>query len=99
MQNIENIVREIARQEIASRESERVTQALRTVVVHRVSEHTHYSVRTVAELLEVSLDYVYDKINAGRIKTVELGDGRSKQRIPATELARFVNDRSSRTVN
>jgi excisionase family DNA binding protein len=59
-----------------------------------VSAQRLYSVATVAELLEVSKDWVYDRITSGAIAVVELGDSKSKQRIAATELQRFIDSRT-----
>lgn len=55
----------------------------------------HYKVAKVAELLDVSVDWVYDRIKAGDIKkVVELGSGKPNQRIPASELQRFLDVRT-----
>jgi len=54
-----------------------------------------YSVAKVAQLLDVSTDYVYRAIKAGDIPVVELGSTRAKQRVRAEDLARFVADHSS----
>jgi excisionase family DNA binding protein len=53
-----------------------------------------YSVASVAELLEVSKDYVYDRIKSGVLAVVELGDERAKQRIRADVLQAFIDSRS-----
>lgn len=54
-----------------------------------------YSVEKVAELLEVGNDYVYDRIKTGEFKViVELGTTRPKQRIPASELNRWISERT-----
>ena len=55
----------------------------------------HYSVQQVQELLSVSHQWVYDRINDGTFKTVvELGDGRGKQRIPASVLQAYLDGRT-----
>lgn len=55
----------------------------------------HYSVAKVAELLEVSTDYVYARIADGKLKkVVELGAGQSKQRISASTLQAFLDERT-----
>jgi len=54
-----------------------------------------YSVASAAQLLEVSADYVYDRINAGELAVTELGHGRAKQRIRADVLQTFIDTRTS----
>ena len=55
----------------------------------------HYSVREVADLLKVGLDFVYDRLKSGELApVVELGDSRAKQRIPASALQRFLDART-----
>jgi excisionase family DNA binding protein len=53
-----------------------------------------YSVAAAAELMEVSVDYVYDRIHAGELTVVELGHGRAKQRIRADVLQAFIDART-----
>jgi excisionase family DNA binding protein len=53
-----------------------------------------YSVRTVAERLEVSRVWVYDQINAGRLPSVELGDERAKTRVRSDDLQAFIDART-----
>lgn len=53
-----------------------------------------YSVAAVAERLEVSTDYVYDRIKSGEIPVVELGSTRAKQRVRADDLQEFIDDRT-----
>jgi excisionase family DNA binding protein len=53
-----------------------------------------YSVRSAAERLQTSVDYVYDRIKDGSLGVVELGSGRAKQRIRADVLQKFIDDRS-----
>lgn len=61
------------------------------------SVEAHYSVATVAQLLEVSDQWVYDRINDGTFSTVvELGYGRAKQRIAASVIQRFLDERTHR---
>jgi excisionase family DNA binding protein len=50
-----------------------------------------YSVRTVAERLEMSRDWVYTQITAGRIRAVQLGDDRAKTRIRADDLQAYID--------
>ena len=58
----------------------------------------HYKVAKVAELLDVGVDWVYERIRAGEFKTiVELGEGRGNQRIPASEVQRFLDARTITT--
>lgn len=55
----------------------------------------HYSVAKVAELLDVSTDWVYRRIRKGAFPIIELGDNeRSNQRIAASELQRFLDART-----
>lgn len=53
-----------------------------------------YSVRSAAEILETSTDYVYDRIKDGSLAVVELGSSRAKQRIRADVLQAFIDHRS-----
>ena len=54
-----------------------------------------FTVAGAAEVLGVSTDYVYARINQGELKVVELGTGtKAKQRISATELQRFIDSRT-----
>lgn len=59
-----------------------------------VDRRQHYSVAAAAKILQVSGDYVYDRINDGAFAVLELGSGRSKQRISGQELDRFIAQRS-----
>lgn len=52
---------------------------------------THYTVAEAASLLRVSDDYIRERVNAGVIKAVEFGSGRSKFRIPASALQDWVD--------
>lgn len=58
----------------------------------------HYKVAKVAELLDVSVDWVYKRIKAGELAVVELGDGRMNQRVPASELKRYLEARTHKGV-
>jgi hypothetical protein len=59
-----------------------------------------YSVATVAEMLEVSKVWVYDRINSGDLlPVVELGSSRSKQRIRADVLQAFIDKRTYGTAD
>ena len=53
-----------------------------------------YPVAKAAEVLGVSPDYVYDRINEGIIRVVELGSGRAKQRVRADDLQAFIDSRT-----
>lgn len=53
-----------------------------------------YSVATVAERLEVSKDWVYDRISSGVLAVVELGNTKAKQRIRADVLQAFIDSHS-----
>lgn len=53
-----------------------------------------YSVAAAADMLGVSRQWVYDRINNGQIRVVELGDARSKQRVRADDLQAFIDGRT-----
>lgn len=53
-----------------------------------------YSVRTVAERMEMSRFWVYAQIRAGRLRAVELGDDRAKTRVRADDLQAFIDART-----
>jgi excisionase family DNA binding protein len=55
-----------------------------------------YSVRTVAERLEMSRDWVYAQIRAGRLRAVELGDTRAHTRVRSDDLRAFIDARTFR---
>ncbi len=54
----------------------------------------HYSVAAVAELLDVSKPWVYERIKDGRLPVVELGDTKAKQRISASALQCYIDSRT-----
>jgi hypothetical protein len=99
--SFEDIMRRIIREEVEA--------ALATIVhavtptapapvppkLEGVDRRQHYSIAAAAKLLQVSGDYVYDRIKDGSIvKVVELGSGQAKQRISGLELDRFISERS-----
>ncbi|WP_434316386.1 helix-turn-helix transcriptional regulator [Leifsonia sp. P73] len=53
-----------------------------------------YSVRTVAERMEMSRDWVYAQIRAGRLRAVELGDTRAHTRVRSDDLQAFIDART-----
>jgi excisionase family DNA binding protein len=53
-----------------------------------------YSVASAATQLEVSPDYIYDRIHNGDLAVTELGSGRPKQRIRADVLQAFIDART-----
>jgi excisionase family DNA binding protein len=53
-----------------------------------------YTVADAAEHLGMSRGWLYGQIRAGRIRFVELGDTRAKQRIRADDLQAFIDDRT-----
>lgn len=53
-----------------------------------------YPVSKAAEVLGVSVNYVYDRIQNGDIPVVELGEGRAKQRVRADDLQAFIDSRT-----
>lgn len=49
-----------------------------------------YPVSEVAELWRCSREHVYDLIRRGKLRTVNLGTGRAKTRIPESALKAFT---------
>lgn len=47
-------------------------------------------VADVAEILDVGIDWVYERIKRGEIPVVELGDTRKNQRIAEADLNAYV---------
>lgn len=92
MSDLESMIRAIIRTEVAAALAERVSVTREAI---DRDEQQHYSVARVAALLDVSTDYVYDRIADKSItRVVELGSGQTKQRISARELQRFINSRT-----
>ena len=55
----------------------------------------HYSIASVATILDVSTDFVYARIADGGLKkVVELGSGQAKQRISASTLQAYLDSRT-----
>lgn len=55
-----------------------------------------YSVKAAADLLGVSTQYVYDRMDDGELpRRLDLGGGKAKYRIPASDLQRFIDNRTS----
>ena len=55
-----------------------------------------YSVKTAAGILDSSEDYVLARIKDGSLpRIVDLGGTRSKYRIPASDLQRFIDNRTT----
>lgn len=55
-----------------------------------------YSVKSAAQMLDTSEDYVLARIKDGSLpRIVDLGSSRSKLRIPASDLQRFIDSRTS----
>jgi excisionase family DNA binding protein len=93
MDSMEDIIRRIVREEIDAA----FKTAAAGVGHHVVGENPQrlYSVASVADLLGVSADYVYDRIRAGEIAVVELGSARHKQRVSSEALRRFIDLRTT----
>lgn len=54
-----------------------------------------YSVKSAAELLGTSMDYVYDRVKDGSLPhVVDLGGTRGKFRIRADALQKFIESRT-----
>lgn len=91
--DIEEIIRRIVREEIRSALIVAPSRPARETVV--VDERRLYSVASAAKLLGVDIGYVYSRIKSGEIAVVELATAmRSKQRISAPELDRFITSRT-----
>lgn len=54
-----------------------------------------YPVSELARMWRCSVDHIYDLIARRELRTVQLGIGRAKTRIPASAAAEFVARRSS----
>ena len=55
-----------------------------------------YSVKAAADLLGVSTQYIYDRMEDGEFpRRLDLGGGKAKYRIPASDLQRFIDKRTS----
>lgn len=55
-----------------------------------------YSVKSAAVILEASEDYVLARIKDGELpRIVDLGSTRAKYRIPASDLQRFIDNRTT----
>lgn len=54
----------------------------------------HLSVAKVAEILDCSRGHVYDLIAARKIRSTDIGIGRSKTRIPESEVERLLTQKS-----
>ena len=66
-------------------------------MVRVVEVERQYSVTAAADLLGVSVQYIYDRMNDGSLpRRVDLGGTRAKYRIPASDLQKFID---KRTVN
>ncbi len=91
METLEDLGRRTVREELAAiGQHTSDMPALRVLEVER-----HYSVASVAEILEVSKPWVYARIADGRIAAVvELGDTTAKQRISASSLQTFLDGRT-----
>lgn len=59
------------------------------------SAETLFPVTEVAELWRCSPRHVYREIARGRLRTVQIGNGRAKTRIPASALADYVRKNGS----
>ena len=55
-----------------------------------------YSVSAAADLLGVSVQYIYDRMADGELpRRVDLGGERAKYRIPASDLQKFIDSRTT----
>jgi excisionase family DNA binding protein len=55
-----------------------------------------YPVAELAEMWRCSVDHIYDLIARREIRTVQLGIGRAKTRIPASAADEFVAKRTTK---
>jgi excisionase family DNA binding protein len=91
MESIETIIRTIVREELARHRS---TAATPMSKVPDGLQRLH-SIADAAEILSVSTEYVYRAIEAGELSAIDLGHGRAKRRVRASELERFIVSRGS----
>lgn len=55
-----------------------------------------YSVKAAADLLGVSTEYIYLRMKDGSLpRRLDLGGTKAKYRIPASDLQRFIDSRTS----
>jgi excisionase family DNA binding protein len=59
-----------------------------------VTAEAQLTVAEVAKLWRCSRNLVYDLISSGRLKSVNLTDGRAKTRIPESALAEYIAART-----
>jgi hypothetical protein len=90
--SMEDIVRRVVREELAAASGAAAVRVERQVI--EVNPQRLYSVAAVAELFEVSVDWVYARIKSGEMAVVELGDTRAKQRISTPEVQRYIDSRT-----
>jgi len=62
-----------------------------------MSAETLYPVAEVAEMWRCSREHVYEQIRRGRLRSVQIGTGKAKTRIPESALTDFVEKNSRRT--
>jgi excisionase family DNA binding protein len=62
-----------------------------------MTAETLYPVAEVAEMWRCSREHVYEQIRRGRLRSVQIGTGKAKTRIPESALADFVDKNSRRT--
>jgi len=53
-----------------------------------------YPVAKAAEVLGIGRTFMYQLINSGQIRVVELGSSRAKQRVRADDLQAFIDSRT-----
>lgn len=55
-----------------------------------------YSVKAAADLLGVSTEYIYSRMKDGELpRRLDLGGTKAKYRIPASDLQRFIDSRTT----
>ncbi len=53
-----------------------------------------YPIAKAAEVLGIGRTFMYQLVNSGQIRVVELGNTRAKQRIRADDLQAFIESRT-----
>ncbi len=82
-------IRKLIREEL-EKQKPRLFPALEPVPPFRL-----YTVRSAAEMLEVSIYYVYDRIKDGSLShVIDLGGTRGKLRIRADAIEKFIESRT-----
>lgn len=89
-------IRTMIQEELRAALQQRVVPSVRSEQpLHPGEIERQYSVKAAADLLGVSVYYIYDRIEDGSLpRRVDLGGTRAKYRIPASDLQRFIDERT-----